>query len=272
MPARVEFDDIAPFYDETRPAPVPAELDAISDLLGACRTVLDAGIGTGRFAVPLSKRGFEMIGIDLSIEMMRRAQGKGIRSLVRADLQRLPFQDRSIDAAFMAHVLQLLPDPWPALRELGRVARRTVVVALPEWNEGRGAGDRIRMRSRYREIAAELGYSLPQRAPRVLPFPRRAQPRGAPSRSPLGGATRTGEDDPGGADRPLGAARLRAVDAPAGSARRGRPSFEGEPSSGRGARDLGAEDPVRRLGTRGSNGRGLVLLRHFEPVASTGGR
>jgi ubiquinone/menaquinone biosynthesis C-methylase UbiE len=166
VPAPVEFDEIAPFYDETRPAPSSAEIAAISELLEGCRTVVDAGVGTGRFAVPLSGRGFDMVGVDLSMEMMRRARKKGIRSLLRADLRKLPLRDRSVDGAFMAHVLQLLPDPWPALRELGRVARKSVVVAVPEWGDERRTGERFRLRTRYREIAAEMGYPLPPRAPR----------------------------------------------------------------------------------------------------------
>jgi ubiquinone/menaquinone biosynthesis C-methylase UbiE len=163
---QVEFDHIAPFYDETRPAPNDEELEALSTLLSGSRTLLDAGVGTGRFAVPLRARSFEVIGADLSLAMMRRASAKGIGSLVRADVRRLPFRDASVDAGFLAHVLQLIPDPRPVLAELGRVTRRTVVVLLPEWSEGRPARALQSLRARYRAIAEELGYPLPKRGER----------------------------------------------------------------------------------------------------------
>jgi len=166
MPRPVEFDHIAPIYDETRPAPSAEELGALTELLEGCGTVLDAGVGTGRFAVPLRADGFDVVGVDLSLEMMRRARTKGIARLVRADLRQLPFADDSLDAAFLAHVLQLVPDAQPLLRELGRVVRRRVVVLLPQWCERRPGGLRRQLMERYRALAAELGYPLPERGKR----------------------------------------------------------------------------------------------------------
>jgi len=116
--------------------------------------------------VPLRERGFEIVGVDLSLGMMGRARSKGVSSLIRANVLQLPLTDRAVDAGFMAHVLQLLPDPHAVLRELGRVARRRVVVQLPEWFERPQSETWRRRRDRYREIAAELGYPLPERGPR----------------------------------------------------------------------------------------------------------
>lgn len=125
-------------------------------LLAGCRTIL--GAGTDRFCVPLLARDFEPLGVDLSREMLRRSRAKAVSRLVRADLRRLRPPDKVVDAALMAHVLQLLLDPGPVLRELGRVACRRVVVPdgtePPERAVGR---DRL---TRYPELAAELGYSL----------------------------------------------------------------------------------------------------------------
>lgn len=166
MTTGVEFDSIAPVYDETRRPPSGEELNALVELLQGCRTVLDAGVGTGRFAVPLSAEHFDVVGVDLSLGMMRRARAKGIVSLVRADIAHLPFPDKVVDAAFMAHVLQLIPDPRPALGELGRVARRVVVLELPDWCEREPRGAWREWRERYRALANELGYPLPERGTR----------------------------------------------------------------------------------------------------------
>ena len=57
-----EFDDISEIYDSTRPAATEAEIRAVSIELGECCTILDVGVGTGRFSKPLSDLGFEMLG------------------------------------------------------------------------------------------------------------------------------------------------------------------------------------------------------------------
>lgn len=166
MSGEVEFDRIAPVYDETREPPSEEEVQGLTGLLTGCRTVLDAGVGTGRFAVPLRARDFEVLGVDLSLGMMRRARTKGVETLVRADLRHLPFSDKIVDAAFMAHVLQLVSDPRPVLRELGRVARLSVVIVLLERPERGRRGEAQELQRRYRELAAELGYPLPERGTR----------------------------------------------------------------------------------------------------------
>jgi ubiquinone/menaquinone biosynthesis C-methylase UbiE len=166
MSGTVEFDAIAPIYDETRAPPSDEEVRVLANVLSGCHTVLDAGVGTGRFAAPLQANRFEVVGVDLSLEMMRRARAKGITSLLRADLRHLPIASRAVDAAFTAHVLQLLPEPREVLVELARVARRAVVVLLPDWSERNPSRDWRSMRERYRELATELGYPLPARGTR----------------------------------------------------------------------------------------------------------
>lgn len=166
MRRTVEFDTIAPLYDETRRPPSDDEIQTLVSLFAECHTILDAGIGTGRFAAPLLAQGFDIVGVDLSVRMMERARVKGVASLVRADLRRLPLRTDAVEAAFMAHVLQLLADPRDVLRELGRVSRRRVVVLLPDWSDREPRGPWRELRERYRAIAAELGYTLPERPPR----------------------------------------------------------------------------------------------------------
>lgn len=157
-----EFDLVAPVYDATRPAPTETELAATLAALEGCREVLEAGVGTGRYSVPLTERGLRMTGIDIAPEMMRRAREKGLARLVRADLHRLPFRDRAFDGALIVHVLQLIPDPFDALAELLRVASDRVTAIFPVRSEG-SRQRRERFRGRYRELAAARGIAIPPR-------------------------------------------------------------------------------------------------------------
>ena len=120
----LSFDRVADRYDQTRGYPETI----MEDILGALEKslqrdglILDAGIGTGRFAKPLQDRGFDIVGIDLSPRMLRKAKEKGTTGLVRGDITLLPFQDRVFWATLSIHVLHLVPKWREALTEISRV-------------------------------------------------------------------------------------------------------------------------------------------------------
>jgi ubiquinone/menaquinone biosynthesis C-methylase UbiE len=140
MPGREvpkEFDQISAVYDATRDPLDGPTLDAIVDRLKAqtAATLLEVGVGTGRIAAPLGKRGLRVTGVDASRGMLGRAREKGIARLVRGSAYALPFRDAAFDAALFVHVLHLLEDPRAALREACRVTR-TGAVALVRPSRG----------------------------------------------------------------------------------------------------------------------------------------
>ena len=154
----VSFDRIAEIYDATRWSGVPAPimekiLAAMRDVLEDCHLVLDVGVGTGRFSQYLSETGFSVVGVDVSLQMMVQAREKGVRDLVRADAQHLPFRDGSFDGALMIHVLHLVCDWVQTIHELGRVTNK---IMISEAGEGEGFDPR----HRYLELRTELGYPL----------------------------------------------------------------------------------------------------------------
>jgi SAM-dependent methyltransferase len=92
--------------------------------------VLDLGCGLGGYTKALSERGLDARGIDVSPEYVERARSLG----VEADLYdgaRLPYDDDSFDTVAMLEVLEHLEDPAALLREARRVARRGVLVSVP---------------------------------------------------------------------------------------------------------------------------------------------
>ena len=120
--ARAEVNALAP--DRS------AELDRIWDALRLSRDarVLDAGCGSGQWAIALAERGARVTAIDLSPEMIRlagdhaSARGRDIEWRT-GDVTRLADPLAVFDAIHARALLQFVPDVPGALRELRRVLR-----------------------------------------------------------------------------------------------------------------------------------------------------
>jgi len=125
-----EYDSMAEEYDATRDSATQGELSGLAGALEGCRTVLDVGVGTGRFAKPLADLGFEVTGADVSRRMLAKAREKGLDRLLLGDAYRLPFADRSFDAAIIVHVLHVVVDWAAVMGEIGRVTRGPVLSIL----------------------------------------------------------------------------------------------------------------------------------------------
>jgi phosphatidylethanolamine/phosphatidyl-N-methylethanolamine N-methyltransferase len=111
---------------------------AISELNAlAAGRVLEVGVGTG-IALPLYKAEHRITGIDLSPDMLRRAERRvaggrlaNVEALVEMDAGALAFADGSFDIAAAMFVMSVVPDPQRVLSELIRVVRpggRIVIV------------------------------------------------------------------------------------------------------------------------------------------------
>src|SRR3989454_12636149 len=125
MPGRLSFARVAAIYDETRglaPRAMARVLAVLVDQLQGKR-VLEVGVGTGRYAVPLQKSGVRVVGVDISRKMVEFGLAKGLRDVVFADAARLPFVSGAFDVATTNHVLHLIPDWRDALRGIARVTR-----------------------------------------------------------------------------------------------------------------------------------------------------
>ena len=91
--------------------------------------ILDVGSGAGqiiRHLLATSRPDTEVVGFDLSWEMLKRARER-LQSdrpvFVAADMRVLPFRDASFDCVTCGYVLEHLLDPKDGLREFARVLR-----------------------------------------------------------------------------------------------------------------------------------------------------
>ncbi len=110
-------------YDETRAAS-PSVLRPLREALAGAPgpRLADIGGGTGNYALALRGEGWEPVVVDRSAEMLALAAAKGLET-VRADAQRLPFEDESFDAATMISMLHHVEDRDAALAEARRILR-----------------------------------------------------------------------------------------------------------------------------------------------------
>jgi SAM-dependent methyltransferase len=109
-----------------------ADLDRIWQGLGLHpgARLLDAGCGSGQFALAFAARGAQVIGIDLSPEMIRLAWENAAHAGRSADVawevgsvDQLPLPAGCVDAIHARMVLPFVPDVPLTLREFRRVLR-----------------------------------------------------------------------------------------------------------------------------------------------------
>lgn len=117
----------AKFYDVCEGAALrrgPRKAALFREMTGR---VIFAAVGTGVDILHFPP-GREIVAIDVSDEMLRRAEARrrgyaGALSLVRMDAQKLSFPNASFDTAVTSCTMCSVPDPRLALRELYRVLR-----------------------------------------------------------------------------------------------------------------------------------------------------
>ena len=90
-------------------------------------TVADLGCGTGQLTGELAKYVRQVIAVDNSQAMLKAAQkrleGLDNVDLRRGDLEALPIEAATCDAAMMVLVLTYVTDPQAAIREMARILK-----------------------------------------------------------------------------------------------------------------------------------------------------
>jgi|HubBroStandDraft_2_1064218.scaffolds.fasta_scaffold32341_2 ubiquinone/menaquinone biosynthesis C-methylase UbiE len=134
------FDRMASHYaDERGQSPwFQAQLKIVLEMLGSEKGhILDIGCAAGAEFEPLLARGFQIVGIDYSPEMLTLAHQRYAAShavqLSRADAELLPFPDASFDHVVCLGVFEYLSTYDRCLEEIHRVLRPggVVIISLP---------------------------------------------------------------------------------------------------------------------------------------------
>jgi len=86
--------------------------------------VLDIGCGTGHYMARLRSRGFEVVGVDGSEEMLTHARANNPESRLEcADVERIPIGDAQFDFVICIEVLRYLPEVSGLINEMSRLLK-----------------------------------------------------------------------------------------------------------------------------------------------------
>lgn len=90
--------------------------------------VLDVGCGTGNFSIKLAKMGCEVVGIDVSKEMLKVAEEKAKKEglnikFYNMDVYDMKFEDNCFDGVISVTAFEFLKDPEKAIEEMFRVLK-----------------------------------------------------------------------------------------------------------------------------------------------------
>jgi len=134
-----------------------------SSLTGA--NVLDVGCGGGGYVRFLKARGMQAAGVDLHqvyLDVARENDPDG--TYLQADIIELPIPDKAFDCSICFDILEHVDDDHAAVKELVRVTRKRLIVAVPRENEEIAQynltflhyQDKTHLRNYTRESLAEL--------------------------------------------------------------------------------------------------------------------
>lgn len=165
----LSFDRMVDVYDETRVFDESCFNAAVGFMVrrypvDLFNQIFEPGIGSGRIAIPLAERCYQVTGVDIATAMLNHLRKKLERvksplpvNFLRADVTSLPFPDGIFNMAVIVHLFYFIQDWKTALSEILRVTRIGGPVIFLHTGNGVEVPFLIQ---RYRELAFEQGYTI----------------------------------------------------------------------------------------------------------------
>ena len=204
------FGSIAGLYDRYRPAPAPEFVDDLVALKPA--QVLDIGCGTGKVARELTRRGLDVLGVELDERMAGIAREHGLEVDVSA-FETWDDRGRTFDLITCGDAWHWI-DPVRGWRKIGRVLRPGGTV-VRFWNHNEvdeplrsallAVHDRVLPEIEHRTPERTRGGDDPRVEHRIYPWVRDLQ------RRRVGRADRHLQRQPDARAQPVGRAPARAA-------------------------------------------------------------
>ena len=173
------YDSIADRFDEVmNPYDLTRRLELVfGELLPQTLPpgrLLDAGCGTGWFSRVARDRGFDVVSLDIGVELLKKVREKCDSKLVAGDACALCFPDATFDVVLATESIEHTLAPTCALGELHRVLRpgEILIVTVPNqlWHFSATIAERFKLRP-YEGFENWLGWFEIKSALRKLDAP-----------------------------------------------------------------------------------------------------
>ncbi|MGB9698443.1 MAG: class I SAM-dependent methyltransferase [Thermodesulfobacteriota bacterium] len=127
--------------------------------------ILDAGCGTGVFTLDILAKGAKVIGVDISLPMLKRAGDKMRESkfqTVLADIIHLPFAEGIFDRSVSITTLEFIKDGKRAVWEMFRVTKKGGVIVVATLNSLSPWAQRRKAEAKEDSIFAQAIFRSPE--------------------------------------------------------------------------------------------------------------
>jgi SAM-dependent methyltransferase len=156
-----DYAAVAELIDEAPPRDLLARLD-----ISPGQDVLDVATGTGNLALRAAAAGAQVVGLDLTPELLETARRRAAASdvtvdWIEGDAEELPFEDESFDCVLSAFGVQFAPRHAIVAQELARVCRTGGRVGLVNWTPTGQVGELLKIVGRYMPPAPDYASPPP---------------------------------------------------------------------------------------------------------------
>ena len=162
-------DRVAAGYASARPYLHPGVLARVRELIrpaGRFGRALDVGCGTGLSSVALRDLADEVVGVDVSLDMLRRARGAAGVRYVAASAEDLPLRDGRFDLVLACGSMDWVDRPRFLPRAAGLLIGGGWLVSLDFGDAGRSP-EMPRLAPWYREVLQDAYPRPPARDPMI---------------------------------------------------------------------------------------------------------
>jgi SAM-dependent methyltransferase len=98
----------AEYFEATYKVDLQSLCDTMCRYLEPPASILDLGCGSGRDILYFARRGFHVVGLDYSFQLLNLARALSGQPVVQADIRAIPFRDESFNAVWaVASLLHL---------------------------------------------------------------------------------------------------------------------------------------------------------------------
>jgi ubiquinone/menaquinone biosynthesis C-methylase UbiE len=130
-------DELTKIYEEVQDVVIKRDTDLNDECFEEIlknvkgKTVLEAGGGKCVLSMELSRNGFDVTASDIIINEDIQKRYPMI-SFQHANVENLPFRDKSFDTVICTHTLEHVQNIYQAVHELRRVTRKRLIIVVPK--------------------------------------------------------------------------------------------------------------------------------------------